>query len=74
MKLKVLMAIIIAAVASLNHAYAQPKGVKQSYNFSRALEEVGKGNNVDALDFLNKEVKENPNNGYAFMTMAIMVL
>lgn len=62
---------LFALVCISSVSFAQPQG-KESYNFTRALEEVQKGNNADALDYLSKEVSENPNNGYAHMTMAIL--
>lgn len=71
MKLKPIMLILIAIVSISIVSFAQHQ-VKQSYNFTRALEEAKKGNNADALDYLSKEVSENPNNGYAHMTMAIL--
>lgn len=70
-KLKSLVIILIATLSCTIHICAQPQG-KQSYNFTRALEEAKKGNNADAMDYLSKEVRENPNNGYAHMTMAIL--
>lgn len=51
----------------------QPMAAKTnepSYNFTRALEEAKKGNNADAMDYLSKEVADNPKNGYAYMAMA----
>lgn len=48
------------------------KGGKQSYNFTRALEEAQQGNTQNALEFLNKEVAENPKNGYAYMAIAAL--
>lgn len=71
MKFKLILLTLIAIVSISIVSFAQPQG-KQSYNFTRALEEAKKGNNADALDYLSKEVSENPNNGYAHMTMAIL--
>lgn len=71
MKYKPILLTLIAIVSISIVSFAQPQG-KQSYNFTRALEEAKKGNNADALDYLTKEVSENPNNGYAHMTMAIL--
>lgn len=66
-----LFAIVIVLFGCVN-SYAQPQSVMKSYNFFRALEEAKKGNNAVAMDFLNKEVSENPNNGYAYFTMSII--
>ena len=71
MNYKSLLLTIIAFVGIFFTTYAQPQG-KQSYNFTRALEEAKKGNKADAMDYLSKEVSENPNNGYAHMIMAIL--
>lgn len=71
MKFKPILLTLIAIVSIYIVSFAQPQS-KQSYNFTRALEEAKKGNNGDALDYLSKEVSENPNNGYAHMTMAIL--
>lgn len=56
-KLKSLVIILIATLSCTIHICAQPQG-KQSYNFTRALEEAKKGNNADAMDYLSKEVRE----------------
>lgn len=71
MKIKIILLTLVALVSITTATLAQPQG-KQSYNFTRALEEAKKGNKGDALDFLQKEVSENPNNGYAHLTIAIL--
>lgn len=71
MKLKSILLTLIVLVSISSVSFAQPQS-KQSYNFTRALEEAKRGNKADAMDFLSKEVSENPNNGYAHMTMAIL--
>ncbi len=71
MNFKFVLLTLFALVSISSVSFAQHQG-KQSYNFTRALEEVKKGNNADAMDYLSKEVRENPNNGYAHMTMAIL--
>lgn len=71
-KLKSLVIILIATLSCTIHICAQPQSAKQSYNFTRALEEAKKGNKSEAMDFLTKEIAENPGNGYAHMTIAIL--
>lgn len=51
MKIKTILLTLIALVSISTSTFAQPQG-KQSYNFTRALEEAKKGNKADALDFL----------------------
>ena len=72
MKLGTIIATIVIAAIGSFAAHAQIETAMKSYNFSRALEEAKKGNNADAMDFLNKEVAENPNNGYAYFYMAVL--
>ena len=71
MKLKSILLVLSALVSISLTAFAQPQG-NQSYNFTRAIEEANKGNNADALDYLQKEISDNPNNGYAHMSIAIL--
>ena len=63
MKLKTLVIILITTFSCTIHICAQPQSAKQSYNFTRALEEAQKGNKSEAMDFLTKEIAENPVNG-----------
>ncbi|MBD5460972.1 MAG: aspartic protease, partial [Lachnospiraceae bacterium] len=72
MKLKSLVIILFTTLICSIHICAQPQSAKQSYNFTRALEEAQKGNKSEAMDFLTKEIAENPGNGYAHMTIAIL--
>lgn len=71
MKYKSILLVLISIVSIFITSFAQPQG-KQSYNFTRALEEAKKGNKADAIEYLSKEVNENPNNGYAHLTIAIL--
>lgn len=72
MKLKIIFTAILSIFIGFVSAMGQPQSVMKSYNFSTALEEAKKGNNAEAIDFLKKEVTDNPNNGYAFFTMAVL--
>lgn len=42
----------------------------ETYNITRAYEEVEKGNHDSALDYFKKELKEHPKSGYAYLGMA----
>lgn len=72
MRNKSILTVIITLLIGCVCSWAQPQSVMKSYNYSRALEEAKKGNKADAMDFLSKEVAENPNNGYAYFTMALI--
>lgn len=41
-----------------------------SYNYTRGIEAIQNNNLDEALDYLNKEITEHPDNGYAFVWVA----
>ena len=43
-----------------------------SYNYSRGVEAINNNNAEEALDYLNKEITEHPDNGYAFAWIALV--
>lgn len=43
-----------------------------SYNYSRGVEAINNNNAEEALYFLNKEINEHPDNGYAFAWIALV--
>lgn len=43
-----------------------------SYNYSRGVEAINNNNAEEALDYLNKEINEHPDNGYAFVWIALV--
>lgn len=43
-----------------------------SSNYSRGLEALQKENAEEALDYFNKEINDNPKNGYAFVWIAML--
>lgn len=67
-----IVAIILSAFILPTNLSAKPSKEKYSYNFTRAMEEVEKGNTSDAIDFLEKEIADNPGNGYAHFTIALI--
>ena len=69
----VLPGLLIPLVMAVLVLASQPitaKDTAPSYNFSRALDEAQKGNKQGAMEYFNKEVSENPKNGYAYMAIA----
>ena len=61
---------LVLAVAVMTFQPMAAKKDEPSYNFSRALEEAQRGNQQSAMEYFNKEVADNPQNGYAYMAMA----
>ena len=43
-----------------------------SYNYSRGVEAINNNNAEEALDYLNKEINEHPDNEYAFAWIALV--
>lgn len=43
-----------------------------SYNYTRGVEAVQNNNAEEALEYLDKEISEHPDNGYAFMWVALV--
>lgn len=43
-----------------------------SYNYTRGVEAIQNNNVEEALEYLNKEINDNPDNGYAFAWIALV--
>ena len=54
------------------HALAQKIKRPDSYNYTRGVEALQNNNVMEALEYLNKEVNEYPENGYAFAWIALV--
>lgn len=66
---KILLFLLIACTSVL---YADNIKRPDSYNYMRGVEAIQKTNYEDALDYLNKEIAEHPDNGYAFAWIAYL--
>lgn len=66
MKLKNLLTLLLVALC-INMAWAKQKNNENSYNITRGMEELGIGNYADANSWFEKELAENPKNGYAHL-------
>lgn len=64
---KVAIAVLLFAAIFLP---ISAKDKTPSYNFSRALEEAQQGNKQSAMEYFNKEIADNPKNGYAYLAIA----
>lgn len=64
--------IVVLSVLVLG-ANAQDKMNRPtSYNYQRGVEAIQAENPEEALEYLNKEISENPKNGYAFSWIALV--
>ncbi|MDE6083060.1 MAG: tetratricopeptide repeat protein [Muribaculaceae bacterium] len=63
--------LVILLVLTSLFMVAKPKeSMTDSYNLQRGYEEGSKGNYDAALEYFNKEVRENPKNGFAYLGIA----
>lgn len=54
-------------------SHAQDKNNRpNSYNYQRGVEAIQKENTEEALEYLNKEISDNPKNGYAYSWIAMV--
>ena len=68
MKKVVLLLIAFISVT----VYAQTLKQPDTYNYNRGMEAFTNENYQEALDYFNKELVDNPKNGYAFVWIAII--
>ena len=69
MKVKALCAIAAAIMISTATA-AQDVKRPDSYNYTRGVEAAQNGNAEEAIEYLGKELQDNPENGYASIWLA----
>lgn len=68
MKQVILSILVLCSSAMLADNIKRP----DSYNYSRGVEAINNNNAEEALDYLNKEINEHPDNGYAFAWIALV--
>lgn len=69
MTTKSLILVILTMIISVGFAYAQSE-TSEDYAFQRAIEEYRKGEAASAIEWFNKEIKDHPKNGYAYIYLA----
>ena len=65
----ILLSFLIACSSAL---FADNIKRPDSYNYTRGVEAIQNNNPNEALDYLNKEISEHPDNGYAFVWIAMI--
>lgn len=70
---KVRTACLLMALTVIMPVVAK-KSESESYNMKRGLEEINKGNIEEASRFFNKELEDNPKNGEAHFSLALISL
>ena len=65
----ILLSILIACSSAL---YADNIKRPDSYNYTRGIEAIQNNNTEEALKYLNQEISDHPENGYAFAWVALV--
>jgi len=68
---KILITTLTVLAFTIN-AMAQNDKRPDSYNYTRGVEAIQNNNTEEALDYLSKEISENPENGYAYSWIALV--
>ena len=66
--------IIICFLCCIDAAMSQNVKRPDSYNYQRGVEAIQNDNPQEALEYLNKDISENPKNGYSFSWIAMIRL
>lgn len=66
---KIIISFIVMLFLNMSMVCAQ---TTDGYAFQRAIEEYRNGNTASAIEWFDKEIKEHPNNGYAYLYLATL--
>ena len=69
---RLILLVIIALLLGVEISFAQNIKRPDSYNYSRGVEAIQNNNAEEALEYLNEELEENPDNGYALAWIAVV--
>lgn len=65
-KISLMLIVMVVAIAG----FAKNETTQENYNIRRALELAANDENASAVDYLDKEMEENPKNAYAYLMKA----
>lgn len=68
----VIIVLLCSAVAFAGDSNELIDSYISSYNYRRGVEAVNNDNYAEALEYLNKEIEYHPDNGYAYMWLALV--
>lgn len=63
---KAVMTLIVIAMTAMTAIAKEKSYQPENYSYMRGIEQFSEQNYADALDWFNKEIKEHPDNGYAY--------
>lgn len=69
MRAKIILCLMFLCTTSV---WAQKVKRPDSYNYNRGVEAIQNNNAEESLEYLNKEIGENPDNGYAYSWIALV--
>lgn len=69
MRIKIILSFVLLCSVSV---WAQNIKRPDSYNYTRAIEAIENNNVEEALQYLNKEIEEHPESGYAYSWLALI--
>lgn len=64
--------VFLMQIACIANVQAQKLDRPESYNYQRGLEALQEEKNDEAIEFFNKDLKENPKNGYSYSWIAML--
>ena len=70
--MKKLLALLLLSVALSANAQDKKNNRPTSYNYLRGVESIENENKEEALEFFNKDIQENPKNGYSYSWIAML--
>ena len=72
--MKRLLFILVAAVMGYTATFAKQPQEPTSYNYQRGKELINNEDYAEGISVLQKELAENPKNGYAYMWLSFAYL
>ncbi len=71
---KAIMTLIVIAMTAMTAIAKEKSYQPENYSYMRGIEQFSEHNYADALDWFNKEIKEHPDNGYAYWFVSAIKL
>lgn len=71
---KVITILIVIALTAVTAIAKEKSYQPENYSYMRGIEQFSEQNYADALEWFNKEIKEHPDNGYAYWFISAIKL
>ena len=71
---KVITILIVIAMTAMTAIAKEKSYQPENYSYIRGIEQFSEQNYAEALDWFNKEIKEHPDNGYAYWFVSAIKL